>query len=104
MIIFLQLTRSHITGEFGDCSEECVIQTARSLFKLLTLLMKILRSNLADPRYNLVSWLYNARWEEGLYRLLSDGHCHTFNPENVSHSGLKGQHYVNLGLCLDYEF
>ena len=62
--------------------------------------MKIFSSNLDDPRYNLVSQLYSARWEEGVFRLLSDGHCHTFNPENVSHSGLKGQHYFNLGLCL----
>ena len=55
-----------------------------------------------NPRYNLASELYSPRWEEGLYRLLSDGHCHTFSPENVSLSGLKGQHYLNLGLCLDH--
>ena len=51
----------------------------------------------SDPRYNLASELYNPRWEEGVYRLSETGHCHTFNPENVSHSGLKGQHYFNLG-------
>ena len=55
----------------------------------------------SDPRYNLASSLYSPRWEEGVYRLISDGHCHTFNPENVSQSGLKGQHYFNLGFCRD---
>ena len=32
------------------------------------------------------------------YRLYETGHCHTFNPENVSLAGLPGQHYLNLGL------
>ena len=50
-----------------------------------------------DPRYNLASELYSSRWDEGIYRLLENGHCHTFNPENVSLSGLLGQHYFNLG-------
>ena len=50
-----------------------------------------------DPRYNLASSVYSTRWEEGVFRLSSDGHCHSFNPENVSLSGLKGQHYVTLG-------
>ena len=58
----------------------------------------------AAPLYNLASQLYSSRWEEGVYRLLSDGHCHTFNPENVSHSGLKGQHYFNLGQFLNQTF
>ena len=61
-------------------------------FKLL-----FLDSSPDDPRYNLASSLYGPQWEEGLYRLISDGHCHTFNPENVSYSGLQGQHYLNLG-------
>ena len=52
------------------------------------------------PLYNLASELYSARWEEGVYRLYEAGHCHTFNPENVSHSDLKGQHYFNLGKAL----
>ena len=55
-----------------------------------------------DPRYNLASELYNPRWEEGVYRLYETGHCHTFNPENVSLSGLQGQHYLNLGLCMKH--
>ena len=53
---------------------------------------------LDDPIYNLASELYSSRWEEGVYRLHETGHCHTFNPENVSHSGVKGQHYLLLGL------
>ena len=52
----------------------------------------------SDPMYNLASELYNPRWEEGVYRLYETGHCHTFNPENVSLAGLQGQHYLNLGL------
>ena len=66
-------------------------------------------SSLDDPRYNLASELYSDRWEEGLYRLYETGHCHTFNPENVSLAGLQGQHYFNLGLhniinCFNYKF
>ena len=59
--------------------------------------MKIFDYSSNNPLYNLASELYSTRWEESIFRLLSDGHCHSFNPENVSHSGIKGQHYVNLG-------
>ena len=50
------------------------------------------------PLYNLASSLYSSSWEEGVYRLQETGHCHTFNPENFSNSGLQGQHYALLGL------
>ena len=55
------------------------------------------RVRLEDPLYNLASPLYNRRWEERGYSLQGVGHCHTFNPENVSLSGLNGQHIVHLG-------
>ena len=52
---------------------------------------------LSDPLYNLGSSLYRSSWEEGLYRFQGAGHCHTFNPENVSLAGVAGQHNIHLG-------
>ena len=77
------------------------------LYTLYTLLLYTLyrycspnctgRVRLEDPLYNLASPLYSRRWEERVYSLQGAGHCHTFNPENVSLSGLNGQHIVHLG-------
>ena len=53
--------------------------------------------SLDNPLYNLASAMYSSRWEEEVYRLHGAGHCHTFNPENVSMSGLKGQLQLYLG-------
>ena len=117
--------RSHIIGEWGYCSSGCTGPTVRSVFSFIytsrssksdvcahcsmwscVLFYCGLRSFItilisSDPQYNLASEVYTARWEEGVYRLYETGHCHTFNPENVSLSGLQGQHYLNLGLCLE---
>ena len=77
------------------------------LYTLFTLLLYTLyrycspnctgRVRSEDPLYNLASPLYSRRWEERVYSLQGVGHCHTFNPENVSLSGLNGQHIVHLG-------
>ena len=90
--------RSHITGEWGYCSSACSSEAVRSDYPVLSESHKPSLSS-DNPQYNLASELYSSRWEEGVYRLFETGHCHTFHPENVSLSGLKGQHYVNLGLC-----
>ena len=55
-------------------------------------------TSLDIPLYNLGSSLYRESWEERLYGLQGSGHCHTFNPPNLSTSGLKGQHSFYLGL------
>ena len=55
------------------------------------------RISRTDPLYNLASDLYTENWEEGIFGLTLSGHCHTFNPENVSLSGLRGQHSLHLG-------
>ena len=54
---------------------------------------------MADPLYDLTSQLYSANWYSGLYLLdnRASGHCHTFNPENVSVAGHQGQLYAYLG-------
>ena len=56
--------------------------------------------SMGDPLYSLTSPLYSGNWYSGLYGLgnRASGHCHTFNPENVSPSGLKGQLYLHLGI------
>ena len=51
----------------------------------------------SKAQYNLAGEQFSARWVEGVYRMVKAGHCHTFNPENVSLSGLKGQLYLHLG-------
>ena len=55
--------------------------------------------SMADPLYNLTSSLYSAHWYSGLYGLgnRASGHCHTFNPANVSVAGHQGQLYAYLG-------
>ena len=92
--------RSHILGEWGYCSHLCSLQTVRSEsskpFWIFVRKYFIVFSS-DDPQYNLASSLHSSRWEEGVYSLYETGHCHTFNPENVSLSGLQGQHYFNLG-------
>ena len=53
-----------------------------------------------SPLYNLTSALYEGDWYEGVYGLdnRASGHCHTFNPPNVSLAGHQGQLYAYLGL------
>ena len=75
------MVRSHILGEWGYCSLNCTKAGASQ----------------DNPLYNLASPLYSSRWEEGIFRLYETGHCHTFNPENVSLSGVMGQVYFYLG-------
>ena len=55
--------------------------------------------SMGDPLYNLTSQLYSDNWYSGLYGLgnRASGHCHTFNPENVSVAGHQGQLYAYLG-------
>ena len=55
--------------------------------------------SMGDPLYNLTSQLYSGNWYSGLYGLgnRASGHCHTFNPENVSVAGHQGQLYAYLG-------
>ena len=52
---------------------------------------------LDSPLYNLASPQYNRHWEERVFRLQEAGHCHTFNPQNVSHADMKGQTFLYLG-------
>ena len=52
---------------------------------------------LQDPLPNLASSLHREGWQEGVFRLEGEGHCHTFNPQEVSLSGERGQHYLHLG-------
>ena len=73
---------SHILGQYGDCMKNCSSD-----------------ARMDDDQYNMVSDHYDSLWDEGIYRFDEEasGHCHTFNPVNISYSGSRGQLYALLG-------
>ena len=75
---------SHILGQYGDCGPGC----------------GGLNTSLGTGAWNLAGEQHGEMWGEGVYRLdeESSGHCHTFNPANISYSGYRGQFYALLGL------
>ena len=80
-------TRSHlnnsaILGQWGYCVPNCSIQTSTQ-----------------NAAYNLASQEHDDLWSENIVSLeaLASGHCHTYNPVNVSFSGNQGQFYTMLG-------
>ena len=90
--------RSLIRGQYGYCSQSCTEQSSRYFSQECLMLSSVTAPSLDIARYNLGSSLYGENWEERLYGLHGAGHCHTFNPANVSSSGLRGQHSLYLGL------
>ena len=70
---------SHILGEFGTCSPQCLNKSA-------------IVESLADDKFNLL-------WEENIFRLFKDdiGHCHTYNPEHQSASRHEDKFVAFLG-------
>ena len=72
-------------------------QTPGQVNTLLTTLNTNLSLSRTQPRYDLASEEYRHCWEERLFMMVQSGHCHTFNPSNLSLAGLKGQINLYLG-------
>ena len=59
-------------------------------------------TNVINSVYNLANEEHSDLWKENIFMLksLSSGHCHTYNPENYSLAGNRGQFYAMLGMKL----
>ena len=83
------LNDSAIRGQFGYCDSSCRGMKSNT--------------NVLNSVYNLANGEHSDLWNENIFMLksLSSGHCHTYNPENYSLAGNRGQFYAMLGMKLN---